>query len=263
MGATRVHNYAETIAKLAESDLRRDGRLSSQTEILVGLLNVTRIVCMGSFAAGCPADFAATESEGPLGAVVRVPAATPAVFSRSLIALAPPPGLDKPLLWSESYDLDPPDPRVTGVVGFLQRYLRATQIDPVSHLAAALAVRALPVGTPPPPGDAWHPHVTRYAVGLQRVAMTVVSDAAGYVQLSHPWFPGNVVRVNGHRVAPLQGALDLVVVPIAAGENAIEISPRLTPIRRVSNAVSVVSLLLAFAVAGALGRSRVRPAAPA
>jgi hypothetical protein len=99
-------------------------------------------------------------------------------------------------------------------------------------------------------------------VGLQRVALTVVSDAPGYVQLSHPWFPGNVVRVNGQPVAPLEGALDLIVVPIAAGENAIEISPMVTPIRVASNVLSVVSLLLAFAVAGTIGRSRAQSALP-
>jgi hypothetical protein len=262
MAATRVHNYAETIAKLAEADLRRDGRLSSQTEILLGVLDVTRIVCAGSFAAGCPTRFATTEPEGPLGAVVRVPAATPAVFSRSLIALAPPLGLDKPMLWSEDYDADPPDPQVAATVEFLQRYLRATQLDPASHLASALAVRALPGGTPPSASGTWHPLVTRYEVGLQRVTMTVTSDAPGYVQLSHPWFPGNVVRLNGQPVVPLEGALGLTVVPITAGENAIEISPMLTPIRLASNAVSVVSLLLAFGMAAALGRHRARLALP-
>jgi hypothetical protein len=256
MAATRVHNYAETIAKLAERDLHRAGRLSPETESLVGLVDVTRIVCLGSFAMGCPARFAATAPEPPLGAVVRVPDAAPAVFGRTLVALAPPPGLDKPMLWSEFYDDDPPHPQVTGIIDFLHRYLRAMRIDPATDLAAAIPVRSLPDGLPPPASDAWHPRMTAYQVGLQRVAMTVVSDAPGYVQLSHPWFPASQVRINGLPVAPLEGAIDLTVVPIAAGENAIEIGPVVTPVRAISNIVSAVSIALAFAVAGGLGLRR-------
>jgi hypothetical protein len=146
-------------------------------------------------------------------------------------------------------------------VDFLQRYLLAMQLDPASHLARALPVRALPAGMRAPPSDSWHPRVTMYEVGLQRVAMTIVSDAPGYAQLSHPWFQGSEVRINGRPVVPLEGAINLIVVPIAAGDNVIEINPFVSPIRRVSDAVSVVSLLLALVVAGALGSRRARSTA--
>jgi len=101
--------------------------------------------------------------------------------------------------------------------------------------------------------------MTAYQVGLQRIAMTVVSDAPGYVQLSHPWFPASQVRINGLPVAPIEGAIDLTVVPIDAGENAIEIGPVVTPVRTISTIVSAVFMALAFAVAGGLGLKRGSP----
>ena len=57
-------------------------------------------------------------------------------------------------------------------------------------------------------------------------------------------------------MAQLEGAIDLMVLPIAAGENAIEISPVVTPIRTISNIVSAISLVLTFAIAIGLGLRR-------
>ena len=249
MAAARVHNYAETIVKLAERELRSDGRLSPETESLVGLLNVTRIVCLGSFSSGCPAHIAATEAEPPLGAVLHIADATPAVFSQTLIALAPPPGSDKPMLWIDNYDDEAFASQIAGITDFLDRYRDTMQIHPGSNSAAAIAVRQLPPEPLPSVSGAWHPRMTSYAVDLQSVTMTVSSDAPGYVQLAHPWFPASEVRINGRVVATLEGAIDFMVVPIAAGENRIEIGPIVTPIRRISNIMSAVSLALTFVIA--------------
>ncbi len=246
--------------KLAEGDLRRNGRLGPDAEALLQALNVTRIVCSGTFANGCPRAFAGLVSEGPLGDVLPIPDAAPAVFSRTLVALSPLADLDKPMFWAESFQSDPPDQRVTAVDDFLHRYLGAAQIDPATRMAAALPVRNLPEdrsdpaqGAAPQAAEgAWHPRVVDYSVGLERVRMTIVSDGVGYAQLAHPWYPASEVRINGRRVEPLEGAIELIVVPITPGTSTIEITPSMTPIRIVTAAISVLSLVFAIFIAGLL-----------
>jgi hypothetical protein len=262
-----VHNYAETAVKLAERDLRLNGRLGPDAEALLQTLNVTRVVCHGTFANGCPNGFAGLVSEGPLGGVLPIPHAGPAVFSRTLVALAPPAGLEKPMFWSEDFEIKPREQRVIDVEDFLHRYLDAAQIEPASRIAAFLPVRNLPegrsetstVGAPTGLEAAWHPRVVNYSVALERVRMTIASDGFGYAQLAHPWYPASEVRINGRRVEPLEGAIELIVVPIAPGTNTIEITPRVTPIRAVTSAISVLSLVIAIFLAGLLElRSRTR-----
>ena len=255
MAATRVHNYAETIAKLAEADLRHDGRLGAETEALVGQLDAARLVCFGPSGVGCPASFLDTEQEPPLGALIRIPDAAPAIFSRSLRELAPPHGLDKPMLWDEQFD--GPDPQIERIIAFLHRYMQITGLDAHAPYASALAVRQLPLASAaarPAGNSAWHAEVTRYAVDLQRVRMTIATDGPGYAQLAHPWYPASEVLINGNRVQPIEGALDLMVVPLEAGENVIEIRPVATPIRTLSMVASGVALAIAFIVAGVLNR---------
>jgi hypothetical protein len=89
LAATHVHNFAETIIKMAERDLRNDGNLSQSTELLVGVLNASRIVCFGFVANGCPQSFIAATSEGPLGDIVHIPNAAPVLFSQNVTSLAP------------------------------------------------------------------------------------------------------------------------------------------------------------------------------
>jgi hypothetical protein len=264
MAATRVHNYAETAAKMAERDLRLNGRLGPDAEALLQVFNVTRVVCNGTFENGCPIQFADVQSEGPLGNVLAISNAGPAVFSRTLVTLSPPAGLDKPMLWAEDFDPNPPEKNVAAIMEFLHRYLGAAQIDPITHIAEALPVRSLPDDRAQSSQAAevgWKPRVLDYAVGLQRVRMTVASDGYGYVQLAHPWYPANEVLVNGRRVQPIESAIELTVVPIAPGTSTIEITPRLTPIRVVSNAISVLSLVFVLGFAGMLEiRSRAHSA---
>lgn len=92
MTATLVHNYAETIVKMAESDLKSDARLSELSNTLLGMLNVTRVICLQPRRMGCPARLLDAMPEGPLGAVVPVPDATPVLFSTRLVLLQHPPG---------------------------------------------------------------------------------------------------------------------------------------------------------------------------
>jgi hypothetical protein len=263
MAATRVHNYAESIVKRVEHDLRGNGHLTPDTEALLGVLNATRVVCAGSFAMGCPSAFAGTIEEPLLGRVLRVADAGPAVFSRRLVELSPAPEFDKPMLWDDDFETDRARARVGAISGFLEQYLRAAGIASASRVAASLPVRSRPADLPPV-SDAdtpWRPKVTRYKVSLERADLTIESDGRGYVQLSHPYYPATEVLINGKHVEPLQGSLDLIVVPIDPGSSAIELRPTTTPIRSAAMAISAAGGVVAFALAGLLGfyRSRRRP----
>jgi hypothetical protein len=88
--------------------------------------------------------------------------------------------------------------------------------------------------------------------------MQITASGPGYAQLSHPWYPANKVRINRKPVAPLRGALDLLVVPIQAGANDIEIQPVTTPVRYYSAAASTAMLIVAcsFAAIVAYGERR-------
>jgi hypothetical protein len=247
---------------MAERDLRNDGHLSPSTEMLVGVLNASRIVCFGFVANGCPQSFIAATSEGPLGDVVHIPNAAPVLFSQNVTSLVPSTDLERPLLWSEDYYAPNGDPKVTAVEKFLRRYLQVAEIDPTSHTARALPVRTVPSPLPfaTTAGDPPKWLVTRYSVSLGKIALRIESDAPGYVQLAHPWYPDTEVRVDGRRVVPLRGALDLMVVALHPGTNDIEIRPSTTPLRLGLAGVSCLALLVTFAVAYNMHRRRARRA---
>jgi hypothetical protein len=231
---------------------------------LLGLFNATRIVCFASFQIGCSPELRGGVDEPPLGRVIAIPAASPVVFSRSLVVLPPPSDLDKPMVWSEDF-LGPASGRVSRLDGALLTYLQAGRFDLGRHVAAALPIRAVPAGwegAAPAGGDEAPPPVLgAYRVGLQSVGLTIEAKAAGFVQLAHPFFPGNEVRINGNRVEPGEGTLGLMILPLKPGLNTIEIAPTITPIRRLSVAISLAALLLALGLCAAVAL-RSRAAAP-
>jgi hypothetical protein len=118
-----------------------------------------------------------------------------------------------------------------------------------------LPVRVVPVGALERSNNRvdWRPLVTQYRVSLQRVRLTITANSPGYAQLAHPWYPGTAVDLNGKRITPLQGALDLLVIPLAAGTNSIIIEPVTTPVRRDAAMVSAAMLVIAGLVATAIG----------
>jgi hypothetical protein len=204
-------------------------------------------VCTSSVANGCPAAIEPLVAEGPLGGVVAIGDASPVLFSQRLSLLAPSEDLDKPMFWSS--DMDMHNPRFVQVESYLRAYLDAARPDFSTRQTARLPVADLPPGPAAPVGEEpWKSRLTGYAVSLETVAATVEADAPGYVQLAHPWFPASVVRVNGVEVAPLQGALHLVVVPIGAGVSHIEITGRTTPVRTAAAALSAAAVVATLLV---------------
>jgi hypothetical protein len=260
MAATLVHNYSGTSVNLAERDLRWTGRLSAPIATLLAQFNASRIVCADPATMGCPTSFLDAEPEGSLGRRILVPDASPVLFSRSLVALSPPDGMDKPALWDPIFEFEPMAPRVAAIARFLRLYLDTARIDPVRHTARALPVRQ------PPPGTTNQserfetvPVLEEYAVSLTRVELVIAAEQSGFAQLAHPWYPGNEVRINGVVTTPLQGAISLLVLPLEIGRNHIVIEPRTTPMTRLAVWISATALIGALGVAGLLGwRNRQR-----
>lgn len=256
MAATRVHNYAVTILKMAERNLRAHGSLGNASKTLLAMLNVGLIVCANPTAMGCPARFADGSADGRLGRVVRLREATPVLFSRRLVALTPPPGIEKPMFADGAYETSAQNPRVAKTVAYLKTFLNAAKISMADRMAAALPVRAVPVrsiAAAEAAGDdvatGWHARLRRYAVSLSSISMTIEADGPGFVQLAHPFFPALSITSNGRHVQPMEGAVDLIVLPLATGRNAIEIRPGTTPIRVASAGVSGAALILGLMAA--------------
>lgn len=262
MAATLVHNYSGTSVNMAERDLRGTGRLSPPVATLLAHFNVSRIVCADSVIMGCPAGFLDASPEGTLGRRILLPNASPVLFSRSLIALSPTEGMDKPAFWDPIFESEPMAPRVAAIAGFLRLYLDTARIDPVRHTARALPVRQPPSGTTNQSEDFDAvPALEHYAVSLTRVDLVITAGQSGFVQLAHPWYPGNEVHINGIVTTPLQGAISLMVLPLQAGRNHIVIEPRTTPMTRRAAWISGTALIGALGVAGLLAwRNRRRTA---
>src|SRR5208282_6527805 len=130
--------------------------------------------------------------------------------------------------------------QVSGIEDFLARYLRDTDVVWATHQAAALPVRDLPAASPAPASSGpFQAALDAYDVSLQTVSLRITASGRGYAQLSHPWYPATEVRLNAKAITPLQGAFDLMVVPLEAGINDIEIGPVSTPVRRYSALASV------------------------
>ena len=255
MAATRVHNYAITTVKLAQHDLTMRGRLSTATARLLAMLNVRAVVCWSSEHMGCPVRLSPT-ADGVLGDVIPVPGPSPVLFAARVVALKPSPRFDKPMLWDADFAPVSHNPVVLGIDRFLHRWEKVT--DPgLDGMAAALAVRQLPTNAAiSAPG--WRAHLVSYHVGLQRVQIRLRTSGPGYAQLAFPDYPGTLVSVNGDQVIPLQGATNLMVLPLPAGALRITLTPVMTVWERVSAAISLFGLLL---VAGGVMvlRRRTRP----
>jgi len=248
MAATRLHNYLVTTAKQGEADLARTGQLGPETRTALGLFNVGRVVCASAIDNGCPSALHETANDGVLGSVVPV-TATPVVFSRTLVPFTPDPHLAKPMLWDEDFSAPGAQPRIAAIDGVMLQFLDIEKPNLTTRMAAALAIQGRPPQPPLEEDRPWHPVLQSYSVGLDTVHLTIETDAAGYVQLSHPWFPSMRVTVNGQVVQPLGGAIDLMVVPIQAGRSTIMLHDAWTPIRLISAAISIAGVVLAFVLA--------------
>lgn len=247
--ATLAHNFIVTIIIRANSELRQNGVLSPDTQNLLAMLNVSRVVNDYGRGMGLPGQLAGTVVEPPLGRILPVPHSTPVLFAPELVAIMPPATLEKPIVWDEHYR-DPMTPQATGLLDFIEQIRRTMLPLTEQRQATRLAVRELPAGYQPPPRDPATARVRldHYQVTSDRVWLTVATDRPGFLQLAHPWYPLLEVRDNGAVVSPLRSTLGLLVVPVTAGTHAIELQPRRSTVRVAFGVLGVVSLVGALSV---------------
>ena len=119
-------------------------------------------------------------------------------------------------------------------------------VDLAHRQAAALL---LPVAPPWPATDGPAPVIAldAYTVEPGRVRLTVTADRAGLLRLAHPIYPTVSVTRNGAPVAAVGDVFSLIVLPIEAGRNDIEVTASPSVLRRVCLAITgvmVVGLLV-------------------
>lgn len=258
--ATLVHNYAVTILKRAERDLGDYGTLTPDALALLAMLNVGRIVNDTGAALGFPPVIQPTMDEPPLGRVIRIATPSPVVFAPGLVQLAPAITLDRPMLWAEDFK-GWTAPQVVQTSAFLDAFLHAMRYRPETRTAARIPVRERPAGgieTADSQGPEASVAIVDYRVSMGRVDLRVDLSEAGFLQLSHPWYPMLEIRHNGTVIEPLRGSLNLLVVPANQGENVYSIIPRRSALRRLCGWLSAVTLgvVLIAPLAAAVGRRR-------
>lgn len=229
--ATVAHNYLAAIGWRAASDLDRDGHLSPVSETLLRWLDVHRVIGIGRVAMGLPDSVAEARREGPLGRTLAIRNAAPVRAAGRLVELDPDPSLDRPMVWLD--DVEQRTPQARALDRFLERVADVGDAIPVRGQVEGRAAAAAPA-----------PRITLDDYGLtwNRTQLRLDSDRAGYVQIAHAWYPWLTVRINGNSVTPRQGSFDLLVLPIQPGRSDIEIRLGLTPVRRISMTVSLVTM---------------------
>ena len=255
MAATVAHNYLAVALKRAEADILQSGRLTAETRTLLEIFNASRVICFSPAQAGCTSGFSDTVMDGPLAEIIRLSGASPVIFSGKLIELGPGLPSDKPLLSESMFELEEKAGFIGAADTYIANYLSRGGFDTAARRAAAIPLRVKASGYPAYDQADWQPVLADYKVALQSVQAVIDTNGPGYVQLSHAYFPGNAVSVNGSLVEPLQGALNLMVLPLAAGRNVIEIVPMMTDIRRLTFWISGCAILLLLVAMGFLART--------
>lgn len=255
MAATRLHNFLAVAVRSAGADLQA-GRLSPRSRAALGLFNVTRIVCTGPAAMGCPAGFAPNAANAALGAHLRLPA-SPVLFSARLRHQGQAAGTQYPMVWPNAFWPEQSHVQIMAVASEITRALGVMMPDFDTQQARALEASDAPDSSLAPPPGGLAVALRGYEVGLQQVRARVQANAPCFLQLAHPAFAGNVVRLNGVDVIPMHSPLNLIVLKIPAGISEITITPQLTAAERAGIWASVAglgALLLLSAAAWARGR---------
>ncbi|MEF8702983.1 MAG: 6-pyruvoyl-tetrahydropterin synthase-related protein [Candidatus Accumulibacter sp. UW26] len=253
--ATLIHNYAVSALLWAERDLREAGRLSAGSAALLGIFNVSRIVSDDGRSMGLPASVAEAIDEGPqLGRTLRVAHPTPALFAPDLGLLPDQSALERPMLWREGLPSQPL-PQAVALRRFLENFLHT--LEPRLPLLAAsrIPVYSLPdghasraVGARAETNSEPALVVVDHQVSADSVKLRLLVKAAGYLQISHAWYPTLAVFDNGQRVSTNRSAIGLIVVAVQPGLHDFRIQPQRSSLRRNLGALGLASLILTLAV---------------
>ncbi len=258
LDATKAHNAMAATLGLAQADLNATGALGADARLLLAQYNVGWLVGIHGNRPGLPARVAGSAPDPVIGPYLRLAGATPVLAAGRFVAAVRPPSFDVFPFWN--IDFWPPP---TGGAAFdaeqaAVRLVRAMDIDLDRRSAGAFLVAEPPHGAPWPAESDGAPRISldRYEVSQSRVRLSLHADRPGLLRLAHPVYPGLVVSRNGAPVAYVGDVFSMIVLPIVAGENDIELAVHPSRLRRDCLAVSgVVGLLLLVGLAASLVRS--------
>lgn len=235
--ATPAWIFGDIAETLVERELNRDGRLSDDTNALLCLLRVGRVVIDARTHMGAPATIAAVE-EGPLGRVVKTHCDYQAVFATRLAAMNGQ-SIEPIMLYGGDHSAH----LLPAYRAFFDRYRGLMRLDPERGVAAAIPVTGEVAPSKEPPSDI-PPEITieSYGVSPARVAARILVNRPGFVRLSHAAHQSLHVYRNGAEVATREDPMGFLVVPVVAGENRLTIIPRMLPVQRIANLISAVTL---------------------
>jgi hypothetical protein len=262
MDATRGHNAMVAVSKLAEADFARSGRLQPETSGLLSLYNVGWIVGLDGSRMGLPASWPDTVTDPVLGRVARIATATPFLVSGSTKRVPFPVAFGGPPLWNKH---------------FLDGSAKAAETEAVAawrHMGVDLASRqaavflladgpAMPAWARRETGDAApRTQLLDYRVAPGRVHLAVMASGRGDIRLAHPMFPTLNVTVDGQAVQAAADVFSMMVLPLHAGRNDIDVVAGVSPLRRLcfwvtaaASAMLTGALIVAL-VARRVSRSR-------
>jgi hypothetical protein len=250
--ATGAHNGIAAALDLVGDDLAAHDTLGPQSRLVLGELNVGWVVGVDGPRMDLSSRFADTTPDPVLGPYWRIADATPVLASGRLEQVARPASFGGRPLWSG--DLAQPAGRAAEAD--FSALLDRMEVDLGRRQAAAFLVPALPQGSGwPADGPAPDIQLTGYRVDPGRVRLTIEADRAGFLRLAHPIYPAQTITRNGEAVAAIGDIFSFIVLPIEAGQNAIEVSVHPSLLRRVCLAITgatVVGLLGVLAIRGSV-----------
>jgi hypothetical protein len=243
--ATKAHNGIAAALDLVGDDLGAHDVLSPQSLLVLGMLNVGWVVGVDGPRMGLSSRFAGTTPDPVLGSYWRIPDATPVLASGRLEQAERPASFGGSPLWNGALS----QPAGRAAEADFSALLARMDVDLARRQASAFLVPALPQGSAwPAEGPAPDIQLTGYRVDPGRVRLTIAADRAGFLRLAHPIYPAEAITRNGEPVAAIGDVFSFIVLPIEAGQNAIEVSAHPSLLRRVCLAITAATVVGLLAV---------------
>jgi len=238
--ATKSHNGLAAALGLVSDDLSAHDSLSPQSRLILGMLNVGWVVGVDGSHMGLPARFAGATPDPVLGPYWRLADPTPVLASGQLEQVDRPASFDGAPLWNGALS----EPVGRAAKADMSALVAHMNVDLVHRQAARLLVPVLPRGTVwPAVGPVPAITLESYRVEPGRVHLTVISDRAGFLRLSHPIYPTERITRNGQPAPAIGDVFSFVVVPIEAGRNEIEVSAHPSLLRQLCLGITVATVL--------------------
>jgi len=236
--ATRAHNGITATIDLVADDLAATNQLGPQSRLLLGMLNVGWVVGVDGPRMGLPPRFPDTIADPVLGPYWRLPEATPVLASGRFELAERPPSFDAAPFWNGGFSTPAGRAAKAAVLALTGRM----GVD-LAHRQAIAFLLATPPPWPAADGPAPAITLSSYRVEPGRVRLSVTADRAGLLRLAHPIYPTVLVTRNGAPAAAVGDVFSMIVLPIEAGRNDIEVSASPSLLRRVCLAVTGVTVL--------------------